>query len=300
MLAADLTQTPAFIAVDWGTTNRRIYALAENGTVITTERDGRGVLAMTSADYPAELASIRARFGDVPVLCAGAVGSVQGWVTVPYLACPTDLRALAGALHWIEPARTAIVPGLSSVVGSRGEVMRGEEVQFLGAVTAGLAPQNGLLCQPGTHCKWAVMEHGRVASFRSAMTGELFALLRRDSLIAEMIAGPVADGAAFRQGLADSKEERLLGNLFGIRAGDLLGLRPRAEAASYASGLLIGTDVREQAIGPDDIVHLLASDDLAALYTTAIAASGARTILVDSHAAFVAGITALWSYANAN
>jgi 2-dehydro-3-deoxygalactonokinase len=284
----------AFLAVDWGTTNRRVYAIDAAGTVVATERDDRGVLAVARADFAAEVAAIRARFADLPMLCAGMVGSVRGWVEVPYLPCPADLGALARALHWVEPGRTAIVPGLSVVDGQRGDVMRGEEVQLLGSLAAGLAPPDALLCQPGTHCKWAHMAGERIAGFRTAMTGELFALLRQHSLLADFLDGEVAADDAFRAGLAEASDGTLLTSLFGVRASALLGLRPRATAASYVSGLLIGSDVREQALAPGREVHLLADPVLGALYAAAIDAAGARAVPVDSHAAFIAGIAALW------
>lgn len=287
--------TAAFLAVDWGTTNRRVYVIDMDGVVLATERDGRGILGMDDAAFAGEVANIRARFGDLPMVCAGMVGSNRGWVAVPYLPCPADLAALAGALHWVEPGRTAIVPGVSSVEHGRGDVMRGEEVQLLGAVATGLAPGDALLCQPGTHCKWARVADGAIAAFRTTLTGELFALLRRHSLLAETIDGPVADGPAFREGLADAAAGRLLGDLFGVRASGLLGLRAPGDAASYASGLLIGSDVREQSLAATDTVHLLASGDLADLYASTVRATGAQVVHVDSHRAFVAGITAIWS-----
>ena len=198
------------LAVDWGTTNRRVYAIDADGAVLATERDDRGILAMADGAFAADVAAIRARFGDVPVLCAGMVGSNRGWANVPYLACPADLPALARSLHWVEPGRTAIVPGVSTVAGTRGDVMRGEEVQLLGAVAAGLAPGGALLCQPGTHCKWARMAGGKIADFRTTLTGELFALLRGHSLLADTIGGTVADGPAFSEGVRDSAAGRLL------------------------------------------------------------------------------------------
>ena len=289
----------AFLAVDWGTTNRRVYAIDAEGVVIATERDDRGVTSIAPDAFAAEVAGIRARLGDLPILCAGMVGSVRGWVEVPYLACPADLTAIAGALHWVEP-RTAIVPGLSFVQGNRGDVMRGEEVQLLGSVAAGLAPPDALLCQPGTHCKWARMAGGSVAAFGTAMTGELFALLRKHSLLADFLTGEVIDGPAFRDGLAASADATLLNALFGVRASVLLKLRTREDSASYVSGLLIGSDVREQALAPGEAVHILADPVLGALYATAIAAMGGRAIAIESQAAFVAGITALWRMADAS
>jgi 2-dehydro-3-deoxygalactonokinase len=291
------TLLPALIAIDWGTTNRRIHVLGANNVLLGSERDDRGMLAMEGQDYAAEVAAIRARYGDLPMLCAGMVGAARGWTAVPYLPCPADLPMLAAALHWVEPGRTAIVPGLSIAVSEKADVMRGEEVQLLGAVAAGLVPADALLCQPGTHAKWARMAKGAVAGFQTHMTGELFALLRQHSLLAGIIDALVVDGAAFRAGVADAAQGKLLGNLFGIRAAALLGLRAPDDAASYASGLLIGSDVREQALDAGSHVHLLADPALGALYAVAIEAMGAQAQIVDSEACFLAGIGALWRLA---
>lgn len=279
-----------FLAVDWGTTNRRIYRI-ERGAVAHTARDDRGVRAMVGSDYEAEAALIRADHGELPMLLAGMVGSAIGWREVPYVAAPADLAAVAAGLLAIDE-RTAIVPGLSIRDGSHADVMRGEEVQLLGAAAAGLVPDGALLCQPGTHCKWARIEHGEVAHFVTAMTGELFALLKAHSLLAPQLAHPVIDGPAFVAGVERGARGDLPAALFGIRAASLLGVRDDAEAASHASGILIGADVAAQ-VRRGAHVHVLADPDLARLYRTAIETLGGSAEPIDSHAAFVAGIVAI-------
>ncbi|TVV71115.1 2-dehydro-3-deoxygalactonokinase [Sphingomonas solaris] len=289
---------PAFLAVDWGTTNRRVYAIDATGAVVARERDDRGVLGVAAGAFPAEVEAIRARMGPLPMLCAGMVGSTRGWVEVPYLPCPAGFGDLAAGLHRID-ARTAIVPGLSSTTARGGDVMRGEEVQLLGSVVAGMAPADALLCQPGTHCKWARLAGGSVTGFRTTMTGELFALLKRHSLLSDFLSAEPVDGAAFREGVAAAQDATLLGDLFGVRANILLGHRARADAASYVSGLLIGSDVREQAIAPGEHVHVLADPGLGALYGVALSLLGASPVLLDSAAAFVAGMTHIWRHDDA-
>ncbi|WP_157218605.1 2-dehydro-3-deoxygalactonokinase [Flavisphingomonas formosensis] len=283
------------LAVDWGTTNRRVYALAADGTVLATERDERGLLAVAPGTFAAEAAAIRTRFGTLPMLCAGMVGSAKGWAEAPYLACPASFDALARSLLWVEPGATAIVPGLSA---AHGDVMRGEEVQLLGAVAAGLAPADALLCQPGTHCKWARMERGMVIDFTTCITGELFALLRSHSLLAPFLTGGVEDGPAFRAGVAEGLSGKLIAKLFGVRAAALLGRRSEADSAAFASGLLIGADVASQSLSTGATVHLLADPHLGCLYAAAIAEAGGRVVTLDSHAAFVAGITHIWRLAD--
>ena len=283
-----------FLALDWGTTNRRVFVI-EGGAVVRTARDGKGVTAVE--DFAGEVAGIRAAYGDSPMLLAGMVGSNIGWRAAPYAAAPAGIADLAAHLLWID-ARTAIVPGVSVCEHGRADVMRGEEVQLLGAVAAGLAPGDALLVQPGTHCKWVEMAGGRIQSFITAMTGELFALLRSHGLLAAQLQGEVGANAAFMAGVEEGKRGDLAASLFGIRAAKLLGLREDADAAAYASGLLIGSDVtvrlRDAA---HDSVHILAGPDLGALYSAAIEANGRAATLIDSHAAFAAGIIAIESHA---
>jgi 2-dehydro-3-deoxygalactonokinase len=276
-----------FVAVDWGTTNRRAF-LIEDGKVLRTERDDHGITAVAPGAFAAETAALRERFDGLPMLLAGMVGSNRGWIDAGYLPCPATLGDLAARLA---PAAEGvwIVPG----VRTDADVMRGEEVQLLGAVAAGLAPPDALLAQPGTHNKWARMAGGAIAGFATAMTGELFALLKRHALIGQAMTGPVTDGPAFRDGVRRSAKGDWLTALFQVRPASILGLRPDADAAAYVSGLLLGADVRAQ-VGPGGTVYMLADAGLGGLYAAALDEVGARAVAVDSHAAFVAGITRIW------
>jgi 2-dehydro-3-deoxygalactonokinase len=279
-----------FVAVDWGTTNRRAY-LIENGECVRTERDGVGILAVPAGGFAREAAALCERMGGAPMLLAGMVGSNRGWIDAGYVPCPATLGQLAAR---IAPAAEdiGIVPGVSIVDGPHADVMRGEEVQLLGAVEAGLAPADALLCQPGTHCKWATIADTVLVDFTTAMTGELFALLKNHALIGGAMTGEVVDGAAFREGVARAGDHDLLAALFGVRPASILGQRDDADAAAYVSGLLIGSDVRAR-VKTGDTVHLLADSHLGSLYVAAIEAVGGTVVMVDSHAAFLAGITRL-------
>ncbi|HVF93701.1 MAG TPA: 2-dehydro-3-deoxygalactonokinase [Sphingomonas sp.] len=283
--------TGEFIAADWGTTNRRAYRIVD-GKVEQTERDSSGILAVEPGGFPAAAAALRARMGGAPMLIAGMIGSNRGWIDAGYVPCPATVEALAAR---IAPAAddTWIVPGVSIVDDTRADVMRGEEVQLLGAVAAGLAPADALLCQPGTHCKWATLANGAIVDFATAMTGELFALLKNHALIGAAMTGEVTAGPAFNDGVARSAAGDLTTALFGVRPASLLGVRDDADAAAYVSGLLIGSDCRAH-VAAGQAVHLLAGAELGALYTAAITAVGGTAILIDSEAAFVAGITRIW------
>ena len=127
-----MTVADRFLAIDWGTTNRRVY-LIEDGQCLRTERDHRGVRATPQGSYEAELAGIRQRFGDLPVVMAGMVGSSIGWQAAPYVEAPANFARLTAAILRMDE-RTVIVPGVCQK--QPADVMRGEEVQVLGAVAA--------------------------------------------------------------------------------------------------------------------------------------------------------------------
>lgn len=279
-----------FIAIDWGTTNRRIF-LIEDGQVVLTLRDAKGVSAIAQGDFAGLAHDARREFGDYPMLLAGMVGSNRGWMDAGYVSAPARIEDLARSLAWVD-ARTAIVPGVSRRDDERADVMRGEEVQMLGAVAARLVPEEALLCQPGTHCKWARISGGALVDFITAMTGEMFALLKAHALIGMDMLGDACVGEAFRAGVIQSARGDLLGSLFSARPAVLLGVRPREETAAFVSGLLIGADCH--AHGGKGVVHLLADPALTALYSAAIEQIGGKAVPVDSHAAFVAGICHIW------
>src|SRR3546814_1406071 len=72
------------------------------------------------------------------------VGSNRGWIDAGYVAAPATIDALAANV--VRPIEgVAIVPGVSRSVDGRGDVMRGEEVQLLGAAAVGMVPPDSLL-----------------------------------------------------------------------------------------------------------------------------------------------------------
>jgi 2-dehydro-3-deoxygalactonokinase len=278
-----------FIAVDWGTTNRRGYRVDGSGACVDEFEDGKGVLSTPAGGFPAAIAEIGERLGDLPLLLAGMVGSNRGWVEAPYVPCPAGIEDLARALAW-PGEREAIVPGVSYKHDSRADVMRGEEVQLLGAVAAGRIPPDGLVCHPGTHNKWVTVEDGRIASFRTVMTGELFNLLKEHSILADLLKGEVAADESFAAGVRHALDnEDLPAELFSIRARVLLDAADAKGAASYASGLLIGSDVRIGLAGAPPQVTVMGRPELTALYAAAIAEAGHAAIELDGEQSFLAG-----------
>ena len=280
-----------FIAVDWGTTNRRAYLIDSSGKQVDEFEDHKGVLSVGDGGFPAAIAEIRQRLRDLPLLLAGMIGSNRGWKEAPYVPCPAGLDELTKALVWAGK-REAIVPGVSYLGNGRADVMRGEEVQLLGAVAAGLVDPMALVSHPGTHNKWATLRHGQIREFRTVMTGELFSLLKDHSILSDLLQGTVEANDAFKKAVQNAMNESALSaDLFGVRAGVLLGESKKADAASYASGLLIGADVRiGLGIPTGAEITVIGRHDLTHLYATAIKEAGREAKELDGEQCFLAGI----------
>jgi 2-dehydro-3-deoxygalactonokinase len=283
-----------FIAVDWGTTNRRAYRLDPAGNRIDEFEDSNGVLSVPVGGFPAAIQEIRKRLGDLPLLLAGMVGSNKGWIEVPYVPCPAGIDELAEKLKWASD-REAIVPGVSYVGQGRADVMRGEEVQLLGGVESKTLHRDALVCHPGTHNKWALLRDGVIQTFGTVMTGELFSLLKHHSILAELLQGPVEVNDAFRKAVRQALEREMLpAALFEVRAAVLLGQMKREDAPSYVSGLLIGTDVRIGLMWPLAArIGIMGRKDLTHLYAAAIEEAGRESIELDGEQSFLAGIRAI-------
>ena len=285
------TPTASLVAVDWGTSNRRVFTLAADGSVLDRQSDDHGIL--NCSDFRGEVAAIRATAGDVPVLMAGMVGSNRGWVEVPYVAAPAGLAEIAAGIKWVEPG-VGIVPGVAYHEGLAADVMRGEEVQIVGALALGLIG-DGLAAHPGTHGKWIEIVDAQIARFRTVMTGDIFAALKAKSILSDLLVHEAGTGDAFVAGVDHGLAQTdLTAELFTVRARVLLGAAVAADAASYVSGLLIGSEVRT-GLGRlrADIVPLIGAPELTERFAVALARASRTAKIVDGEAAFIAGIRAI-------
>lgn len=280
-----------FIAVDWGTTNRRGYLLDAAGELVATFEDDKGVLSVPSGGFPSAVSELREKLGDRPMLMAGMVGSNRGWIEAPYVSTPAAAQDLVPRLVWAEEASAAIVPGVCHAPDNAADVMRGEEVQVFGAVAGRLVQRDCVLCHPGTHNKWVVVRDGRITAFRTIMTGEMFNLLKGHSILADLLAGKAEPDESFTAGVEHGlTEDDLTAELFSIRARTLLGKAERSAAASYASGLLIGTDLRiGLRFAREEEIGVMGRPELTSLYRAALAVAGRSVNEIDGEAAFLAG-----------
>lgn len=254
---------PALLGLDWGTSNLRAFLLAADGTTLAERGSARGIRQLAQPGPAGFQQALDEVAGDwlrdrpgLPMVACGMVGSAQGWQEARYVACPADVAALAGQAVVIATAHGPLhlAPGLIDrpAAGSAQapDVMRGEEIQIAGALALQPAlAERACLLLPGTHAKLAQVRQGRVTGFRTFMTGELYALLRRHSLLGQTMPADATgqeDTAAFYAGLARARQARpgdLAHQLFGTRTLGLTGqLTPQGQA-DYLSGLLIGHEL---------------------------------------------------------
>jgi 2-dehydro-3-deoxygalactonokinase len=290
----------AFIAGDWGTSRLRLYLCDPGGSVLA-RGEGEGASVPGCADrFAAAVAPWDKAHGVLPAVLGGMVGSTIGWKEVPYLSCPARPQAIAGAaLRFETDGRAiAILPGLSCI-GRTGapDVMRGEETQILGALRLrpALAKGRHLFCLPGTHAKWVLVEDGAVMQFQTALSGELFELLRRHSVLARDGGEVNIESPALRRGLdfvRANPDIDLLHLLFSTRARVVTGEMAKSDAASYLSGLVLGKDVATalRLFGDRGPVQMICTPALAALYGRVLKAYDVSSAAVDGDAAALAGL----------
>jgi 2-dehydro-3-deoxygalactonokinase len=298
----------SIFALDWGTSNLRAFRLTAEGTCVAQRSAARGILAVSPSGFEAALTEIigdwLAEDREAAIILSGMVGSRQGWVEVPYAEAPAGIAALLAkaTAKTLTDGRTALfLPGVSCLRGGVPDVMRGEETQIIGALAlSGLA--DGPVCAPGTHSKWVQVEGGRIMGFATYMTGELFALLRDQSLLGR---GMARDGqgavetapadlarAGFERGVAQAfADPALLRTLFSARTLGLFDRLPAVAVADYLSGLLIGAEVA--AALPEGFgtpIPVIASAALADRYAWALALRGYTAHPISGDAAAVAGL----------
>jgi 2-dehydro-3-deoxygalactonokinase len=276
----------SFIACDWGTSRLRLrWRGPDGGCRETASDEGAARLAALGGDRAEAFAgALRRGLGrlgapeGLPVVVSGMAGSSIGWRELPYARLPFALDG-SGVLS------EQVLPGVHLVSGVRGvsDMMRGEETQALGwAEQSGAAlPAMATLVLPGTHSKHLRVESGAVTAIATFLTGELFEVLGRHSVLRHSIDAEAdrqadsgdGDAGAFDEGVASSGRMALGAALFQVRVRQVLHGRPPAANRAFLSGLLIGAELRALP-GDDTPIVLAAGSSLRESYSRAAAGCG--------------------------
>lgn len=264
------------IGLDWGTSSLRAYLFAADGAVIDQKAAALGILAVNEGRFDQAWRSLcedwLARAPSLPVIASGMIGSRQGWREAAYLATPAGFDELAHSLTTLDDIAGRvfrIVPGLTHRNDALPDVMRGEETQVVGLLepqlNAGPTPgeRDARIVLPGTHSKWVRATGHRISAFRSYMTGEVYALMQKQSILARTSAepGPNDDQAMPRYWqafdaavrLAARRAESLLALFFSTRSRGLFGELDAIEQAAWLSGLTIGAELGAE-LGAESVI----------------------------------------------
>jgi len=285
----------SLIAIDWGTTSARAYRLDARGGVVDERTAPLGISQVPSGRYEEALSALLGEWSSerAPRLACGMIGSRQGWIEAPYVACPASIDALVDGIAAVRTSKLSIVPGLNTRDRhGTPDVMRGEETQLVGAVDVDESMVLAVL--PGTHSKWARMERGRIVDFSTYMTGELFGVLLAHSILGRMSERSLnaRTEADFLRGVDRGlKNDGVTHAIFGARTLVLAGEMAATDVDDWLSGVLIGTEISAALAWTRDVgidvtrVRIIGNDTLAARYATALAHAGVTTEHGDRHAA---------------
>ena len=298
----------ATIAVDWGTSSFRLWLLDPAGGILGERRSDQGMMAAAKPGFANVLQSHLDALGvaaDLPVVICGMAGARQGWVEAGYVDTPAHLTdILDRAARVPDQSRDIrILPGIAQRDVTSPDVMRGEETQLLGVVGLDGAGEADV-CMPGTHSKWVSVRGGTVEGFGTFMTGELFSVVARDTILSHAVAGAEAaeDIDAFKRAVAVAYDQPALASslLFQVRSGQLLFGGSAAAARETISGTLIGLELAGGLGGRmlREPVTLIASGRLQKLYLTAFETLSVPVRSIDADDAVRRGLamaaSAIW------
>ncbi len=275
-----------FISCDWGTSNFRLRVVETDSLEVLAEhKTDQGVKTLyekylvqpESSQFQFFAQYLKTQILELPqehrhlrVVAAGMASSNLALQELPYADLPFNRNG--EQLIWKQITKDNLDLLLISGVKSADGVMRGEEVQAVGLEEHLLSYARGILLLPGTHSKHITFAHQQFQSFKTFMTGELFDIIAKKSILSRSVVpspwfSKRAD--AFQAGLELGFTGQLTAQLFSIRARHIIDNRSPEDSYYQLSGMLIGDELsylKEQ----DSPVVLAASEPVFSLYRQAL------------------------------
>ena len=286
-----------WIAVDWGTSRLRAWAMDPNFRMRSRAESDKGANRLARAQYETALLDIVGNWlpanRTTPVIACGMAGSSHGWADAGYAAIDgassTAFRTVEAPTN--DPRLVVrILPGLKQL--HPPDVMRSEETQVRGFTTENEA-FDGVLCLPGTHVKWVRVRAGEILRFQTFMTGELFALLAGQSVLRHTVSSRGWNDRAFATATKDAMAhpESVASRLFSLRSEALLAGLSGGMARARLSGLLIGAELAAaKSFWHGRNVTVVGDNGVAEAYGQALAALGIAARKASAEALTLAGL----------
>jgi 2-dehydro-3-deoxygalactonokinase len=291
-----------WIAIDWGSSNLRVWALNNNNAILDSISSNDGMLGLASSEFEPLLSEKISKWGvgdvNIPILCCGMVGAKQGWVEAPYASIPYKLMQEVDSVKVRcsdNRLNVRILGGLRQ--DNPADVMRGEETQIRGFLSI-FSNFDGIICLPGTHTKWVHVSAGEVISFRTFMSGELFDLLSKYSVLKHSVKSDGWDDEEFKSAVSESisNPQKIFSDFFKLRADHLLKQVEQSELRSKLSGYIIGAELagaKPYWLGQN--VVILGNNNLSKIYKTALEGQGIFAQQIDATECTLNGLAQAFS-----
>jgi len=260
-----------WIAVDWGTSTFRAY-LVQNNEVSDTIETKDGMKFVKSHLFEQTLLTLIDRWLDndkiTEILASGMVGSKQGWEEAPYQKTPCNLKSLNYITPSLKDNRISlkIFSGVCQI--NQPDVMRGEETQIAGFLNEN--PNfNGSICLPGTHSKWVEIKNNNIIKFKTFMTGELFEIISKNSVLIHSVKAEKIDKMELLKSVDKilQKPELFSNALFQLRADDLINSKGPLIYKSRLSGYLLAIELLGSVeFWKNNDIVLIGNPDLTEMY----------------------------------
>ena len=290
-----------WIAADWGSTHMRAWAIGEKDKVLAFRESNEGMKDLQQNEFePVLLRLIESWLDDTKVttvMACGMVGARQGWVETPYLktpCVPIDNNQLTTANTLDKRIKVHLVPGVMQ--NHPADIMRGEETQIAGFINKN-KDFKGVVCLPGTHTKWVNINEGKITSFKTFMTGELFGVILNHTLVTHSTSYKGWNQSSFEEGIHEgfNNPGLIASNLFSLRSESIINNLGRDQARSILSGLLLGVELNgSQSYWKDNSVTLIGSELLSNIYFQGLTILGGQSHLFNVETATLSGLSSAY------
>ncbi|WP_020568210.1 2-dehydro-3-deoxygalactonokinase [Neolewinella persica] len=287
-----------FISCDWGTTNFRLRLVVTDSLAVLAERTTElGVRELNErfrlsgesdrcsffvAYLRTQIAKLPSAHHGAPIVISGMASANIGMRDLAYGNLPIGAEGanfiFEDLISW-PGQQVRLISGIKSATG----MMRGEETQALGLLEIMSGSKDGVLLLPGTHSKHLTFENDQFTDFTSFMTGELFEIISKKSILSNSVAPGewnVQTGDSFREGVRQGFKNGFSSHLFAIRAGQVLRQTDVTDNFYLLSGLLIGDELAHLPHDHAQRIYLAGSGPLFRLYRNALEITGNANRLI--------------------
>jgi 2-dehydro-3-deoxygalactonokinase len=251
-----------FISCDWGTSNFRLRLVDTLSLKVLSEHTSDMGIKKRFQQFKAQqqlardhffVAYLREKIEDLSrtgahnhsIVASGMLSSSIGMQELPYADMPilfSGENLISKSIHPDKMPKVLLISGVKTDT----DVMRGEETQAIGLSDHLPIHGRGILLLPGTHSKHIIFEAGRFEDFTTHMTGELFEVISRYSILSASLEEAEWNPSyeeIFLKGVKKGLANRQTASLFRIRAGSLIHNTSGDQNYYYLSGLLIGGEL---------------------------------------------------------